>query len=83
MSFKIAAKLEGAQNYRQYAELKNIETCKLFASAKYFPGLNYFVDRAKGLWPETVHDCPYTVSVAFVSFTFLVIFFPLPLGNEV
>lgn len=49
------------QNYRQLISLQNLEPCKILADRNHFPVLNYFFDRAKELYPEYVHECPFTV----------------------
>lgn len=52
------------QNYRQIVSLKELEPCKMIADRTIFPLANYFFDRAKELYPQYVHLCPYTVSMA-------------------
>lgn len=66
MNLKFWIKTPTSTNYRQTVELKNIEPCKIMANRKWFPPVNYLFDRARELYPQYVHDCPYSVSIELV-----------------
>lgn len=65
--------MQDATNYRQFIDLRNVQPCKIMANRKWFPALNYLVDRAKDFYPEIIHDCPYTVRNSLARWLFLIL----------
>lgn len=62
LNIKADVKMAAAMNYRQIVDIWNMEPCRIMADRKWFPPVNYLFDRARELYPQFVHDCPYTVS---------------------
>lgn len=66
VDYKSWVRTTSSINFRQIVDLKKLEPCKFLSDRKWFPPLNYIIDRLRELYPEIIKDCPWTVCIFFV-----------------